>query len=61
MFLVALDMSKTQFSGMSSKILLKGILIITAANRNEHECECLLQHRPSKTLDWGKSPVSTML
>lgn len=46
MLLVALDMSNTQLSHMSTKMLLRGILIITVANRNERDCEGLRSTSP---------------
>lgn len=52
MLLDALDMSNTQLRNMSTKILLKGILIITVANRNEHECECLRSTTPQTFWIW---------
>lgn len=58
MLLVALDMSNTQLRNMSTKILLKGILIITVAKRNEHVSAFAAQ--PLKHFGFGKSPVSTM-
>lgn len=52
MLLVALDMSNTQRSRMSTKMLLKVILIITVANRNERDCEDLRSTSPQTFWSW---------
>lgn len=45
-------MSNTQLSRMSTKMLLKGILIITAANRNERDCEGLRSTSTQTSWSW---------
>lgn len=52
MLLVALDMSNTQLGRTSTKMLLKGILIITVANRNERDCEGLRSTSPKTCWSW---------